>query len=222
MACARWHDDADAIIEATGYRRRLHRHADRYASRLHAALRGGGQAGLRREADGDEPRAMRRDDRRMPRGARAAVGRLLPARAAAVPEVRELIEEARSAPVRVVIVAPACSGCHRAKRWSGQTPWRVDPALLGRRILLRGVRVTPSTSSISCSARSRPSARFADNQAGAYVPEDIVTASWRFASGMYGSGAVVLRRGRRRGVQRDRRCERPHPLFDVHAVADRL
>ena len=29
---------------------------------------------------------------------------------------------------------------------------------------------------------------FADNQAGAYRPEDIVTASLRFASGVYGSG----------------------------------
>ena len=29
----------------------------------------------------------------------------------------------------------------------------------------------------------------AGNQAGAYRPEDIVTASYRFASGVYGSGA---------------------------------
>src|SRR5262249_28174810 len=30
---------------------------------------------------------------------------------------------------------------------------------------------------------------FADNQAGAYPPEDIVTAAYRFASGVLGSGA---------------------------------
>ena len=54
----RWHDDADAIIRRERHRRGLHRHADEHASRVHAALRGGRQAGLRRKADGDEPCAM--------------------------------------------------------------------------------------------------------------------------------------------------------------------
>ena len=53
----RWHDDADAIIEAPRHRRGVHRDAHRHPPRVHAALRRGGQARVRREADGHEPRA---------------------------------------------------------------------------------------------------------------------------------------------------------------------
>ncbi len=60
---------------------------------------------------------------------------------------------------------------------------------LGRRPLRRHGRATRWIFSISCSGRSSRSSASPDNQAGAYRPEDIVTASYRFASGVYGSGA---------------------------------
>ena len=83
---ARWHDDADAImrapdIDAVYVATHTDSHRD-YVLRCAAA----GKPVLRREADGDGSRPVPRDDRRVPRGRGAAVGRLLPARAAAVPE----------------------------------------------------------------------------------------------------------------------------------------
>jgi 1,5-anhydro-D-fructose reductase (1,5-anhydro-D-mannitol-forming) len=67
-------------------------------------------------------------------------------------------------------------------------PWRIDPALSGG-----GLFVDMATHTLDFldfvfgpieQVRS-----FADNQAGAYRSEDIVTASYRFASGVLGSGA---------------------------------
>jgi hypothetical protein len=82
----RWHDDADAIIHATDIDAVYIATAYRQSLRVHAALRGRGQARIRREADGDDQFAVRGDDRCMSRRRRAVVGRLLSPGAAALPE----------------------------------------------------------------------------------------------------------------------------------------
>ncbi len=66
--------------------------------------------------------------------------------------------------------------------------WRLDPQVSGGGIFFEAVGHTMDILDFIvgpvASIRS-----YADNQAGAYPPEDIVSASWRYASGAYGSGA---------------------------------
>ncbi len=66
--------------------------------------------------------------------------------------------------------------------------WRLDPERSGGGIFFEAVGHTLDILDFILgpieSVRT-----FADNQAGAYPPEDVVTAAFRFASGVYGSGA---------------------------------
>ena len=66
--------------------------------------------------------------------------------------------------------------------------WRLDPARSGGGIFFEAVGHTLDILDFILgpigSVRT-----FADNQAGAYPPEDIVTVAYRFESGVYGSGA---------------------------------
>jgi len=66
-------------------------------------------------------------------------------------------------------------------------PWRIDPALSGGGFFFE--MVCHTFDMLDFLFGPVESVRgFADNQARAYRPEDIVTASYRFASGAYGSG----------------------------------
>jgi predicted dehydrogenase len=66
--------------------------------------------------------------------------------------------------------------------------WRLDPARSGGGIFFEAVGHTLDILDFILGPIASVRA-FADNQAGAYPPEDIVTAAFRFASGVYGSGA---------------------------------
>ncbi len=71
---------------------------------------------------------------------------------------------------------------------SGPTlPWRIDSSLSGGGFFFEMVCHTFDILDFLFGPIDRVHG-FADNQAGAYAPEDIVTATYRFASGAYGSG----------------------------------
>lgn len=66
--------------------------------------------------------------------------------------------------------------------------WRLDPARSGGGIFFEAVGHTLDILDFILGPIASVRA-FADNQAGAYPAEDVVTAAYRFASGAYGSGA---------------------------------
>jgi len=70
---------------------------------------------------------------------------------------------------------------------AGAVPWRVNPELSGGGFFFEGACHTFDFLDYLLGPISEVRA-FAGNQAGAYEPEDIVTATYRFASGMFGSG----------------------------------
>ncbi len=66
--------------------------------------------------------------------------------------------------------------------------WRLDPKLSGGGIYFEAVGHTLDILDYVIGPIAKVRA-FADNQAHAYAPEDIVSASWRYEGGAYGSGA---------------------------------
>jgi predicted dehydrogenase len=103
-------------------------------------------------------------------------------------KVRELIESEAIGEVRMVIIRhfqqiPTPEQM-RGRFWS----WRLDPARSGGGIFFEAVGHTLDILDFILGPIEAVRA-FADNQAGAYPPEDIVTGAFRFASGTYGSGA---------------------------------
>jgi predicted dehydrogenase len=66
--------------------------------------------------------------------------------------------------------------------------WRLDPARSGGGIFFEAVGHTLDILDFILGP-IEVVRTFADNQAGVYPPEDIVTVAYRFASGVYGSGA---------------------------------
>ena len=66
--------------------------------------------------------------------------------------------------------------------------WRLDPKRSGGGIFFEAVGHTMDILDFIVGPVASIRA-FADNQAGAYPPEDVVSASWRYESGAYGSGA---------------------------------
>jgi len=70
---------------------------------------------------------------------------------------------------------------------AGAVPWRVNPEMSGGGFFFEGACHTFDFLDYLLGPISEVRA-FAGNQAGAYEPEDIVTATYRFASGMFGSG----------------------------------
>ncbi|MET0918345.1 MAG: Gfo/Idh/MocA family oxidoreductase [Burkholderiales bacterium] len=70
---------------------------------------------------------------------------------------------------------------------AGAVPWRVNPALSGGGLFFEGACHTFDFLDFMFGPVAEVRA-FAGNQAGAYRPEDIVTATYRFASGVFGSG----------------------------------
>ena len=102
--------------------------------------------------------------------------------------VRDLVQSGAIGPVRMVISRhfqqlPTPEDL-RGPFWS----WRLDPAVSGGGFFFEAIGHTLDILDFILGPIESIRA-FADNQAGAYPPEDIVSASYRFASGAYGSGA---------------------------------
>src|SRR5688572_11051903 len=181
---ARWHDDADAIIEETDidavYIATLTDSHRDYTLRCAAAGK---------PVYVEKPMAMNHGQ---------CVEMIEACRAARVPlwvgyyrralprllKMRELIKTV--APVRAVIVRQLAR-LPSSEALVGQTPWRIDPARSGGGFFFEAACHTFDLLDFLVGPIEAVRG-FADNEAGAYVPEDIVAASWRFASGMYGTG----------------------------------
>jgi predicted dehydrogenase len=101
--------------------------------------------------------------------------------------VRDLIAEGAIGPVRMVITRQFQRLPSRESIAAG-LPWRIDPALSGGGFFFEAVCHTFDLLDFLFGAVEEVRG-FAANQAGAYPPEDIVSASYRFASGVHGSGA---------------------------------
>jgi predicted dehydrogenase len=69
----------------------------------------------------------------------------------------------------------------------GTVPWRVDPDLSGGGFFFEGACHTFDFLDFLFGPIGDVRA-FAGNQGGAYRPEDVVTATYRFAAGVFGSG----------------------------------
>ena len=103
-------------------------------------------------------------------------------------EVRDLIEDGAIGAVRAVI-SRQFQRLPGADQFAGGTvPWRVNPALSGGGFFFEAACHTFDFLDFLFGPIEDVRA-FAGNQAGAYRPEDIVTATYRFASGAQGSGA---------------------------------
>ena len=103
-------------------------------------------------------------------------------------KVRELIESGAIGEPRMVVIRHFQRIPTPEQMKGPFWGWRLDPKRSGGGIFFEAVGHTLDILDYIlgpiASARS-----FADNQAGAYAPEDIVTGSFRFASGVHGSGA---------------------------------
>jgi 1,5-anhydro-D-fructose reductase (1,5-anhydro-D-mannitol-forming) len=185
---ARWHDDADAIIRAPDVdvvyvATMTESHRDlvlRCASAGKAAL-------------AEKPMAMSHTDciTMIDACRRAGVPLWVAYYRRALPrfvKVRELVQEGAIGDVRMVVIRhlqriPSPEAM-RGPFWS----WRLDPARSGGGIFFEAVGHTLDILDfiVGPIAESRA---FADNQAHAYPPEDIVTAAFRFEGGAHASGA---------------------------------
>lgn len=183
----RWHADADAIIRAPDidavYIATMPESHHDYALRCAAA----GKAVLV-----EKPMAIDHGQcEAMIAGCRAAgvplwvayYRRALPRFLA----VRDLVQSGAIGPVRIVL-----SRQFQPLQAPGQSnpdppPWRVNAALSGGGLFVDMVSHTLDFLDFLFGPIEQVRA-FADNQAGAYRPEDLVTAGYRFASGVYGSG----------------------------------
>ena len=90
----------------------------------------------------------------------------------------------------VVAAVPAIAAEESSSRPA--LPWRVDPARSGGGFFFEGSCHTLDILDFLLGPISDVRG-FSANQAGAYRAEDLVTASMRFASGVYGDRRVVLR-----------------------------
>ena len=182
----RWHDDADAILEAPDidavYIATLTDSHREYTLRAAA-----GEPVYVEKPMGMSPAEC--DD--MIAACRAAgvalwVGyyrRALPRFLA----VRDLIAAGAIGDVRMV-VSRQLQRLPAADQFAGgSVPWRVNPALSGGGFFFEGACHTFDFLDFLFGPIVDVRG-FAANRAGAYRPEDTVTASYRFASGVYGSG----------------------------------
>lgn len=185
---AGWHDDADAIIRAP----------DIDAVYVATMTESHRDFVLRCAAAGkpvlvEKPMAMNHADcQRMIAACRQAKVALWVAYyRRALPRflaVRDLVQSGAIGDVRMVITRhfqriPTAEQM-RGPFWG----WRLDPARSGGGIFFEAVGHTLDILDFILGPIETVRT-FADNQAGAYPPEDIVTAAYRFASGVYGSGA---------------------------------
>ena len=103
-------------------------------------------------------------------------------------KVRELVQSGAIGDVRMVITRhfqriPTPEQL-RGPFWG----WRLDPARSGGGIFFEAVGHTLDILDFILGPIAAVRT-FADNQAGVYPPEDVVTAAYRFESGVHGSGA---------------------------------
>jgi 1,5-anhydro-D-fructose reductase (1,5-anhydro-D-mannitol-forming) len=183
----RWHDDADAILRAGDidavYIATLTNTHHEYTLRCAAAGK---------PVYVEKPMAMNHAQcLEMVEACRAArvplwIGyyrRALPRFLA----VRDLIASDAIGEVRAVITRQF-TRLPAKEVLSGPTlPWRIDPSLSGGGFFFEMVCHTFDILDFLFGPIESVHG-FADNQARAYAPEDIVTASYRFATGVYGSG----------------------------------
>ena len=184
----RWHDDADAIIRAPDvdivYAATMTESHRDFVLRCAAA----GKPVLT-----EKPMAMNHAD---------CLGMIAACRNAKVPlwvayyrralprflKVRELVQGGAIGDVRMAITRhfqriPSPEEM-RGPFWG----WRLDPARSGGGIFFEAVGHTLDILDFIVGPIETVRA-FAGNQAGAYPPEDVVTVAYRFASGVFGSGA---------------------------------
>ena len=102
--------------------------------------------------------------------------------------VRDLLRRNAIGPVRLVTSRQFQPLKAPADMNPGSPPWRIDPALSGGGLFVDMVSHTLDFLDFLFGPIERARS-FADNQAGAYGSDDIVAASYRFASGVLGSGA---------------------------------
>lgn len=185
---ARWHDDADAVIRAPDID--VVYVATRTDSHYDYVLRCA-QAG--KPVLVEKPPAMNHAQCQamIEACAKVAVPLWVAYYRRALPrflKVRELVQSGAIGDVRMIV----SRHCHsipspeamRGSFWS----WRLDPVQSGGGIFFEAVGHTLDILDMLFGPIESVRA-FAGNQAGAYPAEDVVTASFRFASGVYGSGA---------------------------------
>jgi len=103
-------------------------------------------------------------------------------------KVRELLEEGAIGRVRMALVRQLQRLPAPGELAGGAVPWRVDPELSGGGFFVEAVGHTLDILDYFLGPIDAVRG-FAANQAGAYRPEDLVSASWRHAGGAYGNGA---------------------------------
>ena len=183
----RWHDDADAII-----------HADDIDAIYVATLTDTHREYTLRCAAAGKPVYVEK-----PMGMNHAecLDMIAACRAAEVPlwvgyyrralprflAVRDLVAAGAIGDVRMVVSRQFQRPPGADQFAGGAVPWRVNPDLSGGGFFFEGACHTFDFLDFMFGPIAEVRA-FAGNQAGAYRPEDIVTATYRFASGVFGSG----------------------------------
>lgn len=102
--------------------------------------------------------------------------------------VRDLVRQNAIGPVRMVTSRQFLPLKPQAELNPRSPPWRVEPEMSGGGLFVDMASHTLDFLDFVFGPIEAVRA-FADNQAGAYGADDIVTASYRFASGVLGSGA---------------------------------
>ncbi len=102
--------------------------------------------------------------------------------------VRDLVRNGAVGPVRMVTSRQFLPHKPQAEMNPGSPPWRVEAARSGGGLFVDMMSHTLDFFDFVFGPIAEVRA-FAANQGGAYGPEDTVTASFRFASGIHGSGA---------------------------------
>jgi predicted dehydrogenase len=102
--------------------------------------------------------------------------------------VRDLLAQGVIGPVRMVTSHVRQRLPQAGEFAQGSVPWRVNPALSGGGFFFESACHTLDFLDFLFGPIESVQG-FAGNQAGMWQPEDVVTASYRFASGVYGSGS---------------------------------
>ena len=102
--------------------------------------------------------------------------------------VRDLVQSGAVGQVRMVLSRQFQQLKVPREMNPGSPPWRIDAAVSGGGLFVDMMTHTLDFLDLLFGPIVEVRA-FAANQAGAYGPEDVVTATYRFASGVYGSGA---------------------------------
>jgi 1,5-anhydro-D-fructose reductase (1,5-anhydro-D-mannitol-forming) len=187
-AVPRWHDDAEAIIRAPDidavYIATLtDTHCD-YTLRCAAA---GKPVYVEKPMAMDHAQCVKMVDACKRGGVPLWVGyyrRALPR----FLKVRDLIKNGAIGSVRLVITRMLQRLPPQEQFAGGRVPWRVDAARSGGGLFFEGACHTLDYLDFLFGPVDTVRTHAA-NQAGAYDPEDVVTASLRFASGVHASGA---------------------------------